>query len=87
MVKGTILIENEVDDSYITIRYNSNDVTKLNYIIFLSFDVRIRFGKIALKCRDCPVTCHTDCRIQVISLPCVCGKSAILFGGSVSTVV
>ncbi|XP_071575869.1 rac GTPase-activating protein 1-like isoform X2 [Temnothorax nylanderi] len=36
---------------------------------------RIRFGKIALKCRDCPATCHPECRIQIISVPCGCGKS------------
>ncbi|XP_018366430.1 PREDICTED: rac GTPase-activating protein 1-like isoform X1 [Trachymyrmex cornetzi] len=47
---------------------------------------RIRFGKIALKCRDCPVTCHTECKIQVTLVSCECRKSATLFGGSVSTV-
>ncbi|XP_077282760.1 rac GTPase-activating protein 1-like isoform X3 [Temnothorax americanus] len=36
---------------------------------------RIRFGKIALKCRDCPAACHPECRIQIISVPCGCGKS------------
>ncbi|XP_024887969.1 rac GTPase-activating protein 1-like isoform X2 [Temnothorax curvispinosus] len=36
---------------------------------------RIRFGKIALKCRACPATCHPECRIQIISVPCGCGKS------------
>ncbi|XP_011867782.1 PREDICTED: rac GTPase-activating protein 1-like [Vollenhovia emeryi] len=36
---------------------------------------RIRFGKLALKCRDCPVTCHTECRIHVTSVACVCRKS------------
>ncbi|XP_018310145.1 rac GTPase-activating protein 1-like isoform X2 [Mycetomoellerius zeteki] len=46
---------------------------------------RIRFGKIALKCRDCPITCHTECKIQVTLVPCERGKSAMLFGGSVVT--
>lgn len=31
---------------------------------------RIKFGKIALKCRDCRATCHPDCR-ESVPLPCV----------------
>ncbi|XP_077282757.1 rac GTPase-activating protein 1-like isoform X2 [Temnothorax americanus] len=47
---------------------------------------RIRFGKIALKCRDCPAACHPECRIQIISVPCGCGKSQQWYStGSVST--
>ncbi|XP_032689751.1 rac GTPase-activating protein 1-like isoform X2 [Odontomachus brunneus] len=34
---------------------------------------RIRFGKIMLKCRDCPVICHVECKITVAQL-CVCGQ-------------
>ncbi|XP_011633329.1 rac GTPase-activating protein 1-like [Pogonomyrmex barbatus] len=39
---------------------------------------RMRFGKMALKCRDCPVICHTECKIQTISLLCTYGKSTLL---------
>lgn len=31
---------------------------------------RIKFGKIALKCRDCRATCHPECR-ESVPLPCV----------------
>lgn len=31
---------------------------------------RIKFGKIAFKCKDCRAVCHTDCKEQV-PLPCV----------------
>nr|XP_045583871.1 rac GTPase-activating protein 1-like [Procambarus clarkii] len=31
---------------------------------------RIRFGKVALKCRDCRATCHPECR-ESVPLPCV----------------
>ncbi|XP_014665072.1 PREDICTED: rac GTPase-activating protein 1-like [Priapulus caudatus] len=31
---------------------------------------RIKFGKVALKCKDCKATCHQDCKDQV-PLPCV----------------
>ncbi|CAL1687722.1 unnamed protein product [Lasius platythorax] len=45
---------------------------------------RIRFGKIILRCRDCPVMCHAECKTQVLSLPCVCEKPPILYSVSVS---
>ncbi|XP_070161918.1 rac GTPase-activating protein 1-like [Polyergus mexicanus] len=35
---------------------------------------RIRFGKTILRCRDCPVMCHVECKTQVLSIPCVCEK-------------
>ncbi|XP_076065683.1 rac GTPase-activating protein 1-like isoform X2 [Oratosquilla oratoria] len=31
---------------------------------------RIKFGKVALKCRDCRATCHSECR-ESVPLPCV----------------
>ncbi|XP_069957959.1 rac GTPase-activating protein 1 isoform X3 [Cherax quadricarinatus] len=31
---------------------------------------RIKFGKVALKCRDCRATCHPECR-ESVPLPCV----------------
>ncbi|CAL4159838.1 unnamed protein product, partial [Meganyctiphanes norvegica] len=31
---------------------------------------RIKFGKVALKCRDCRATCHQECR-ESVPLPCV----------------
>ncbi|XP_068224481.1 rac GTPase-activating protein 1-like isoform X2 [Palaemon carinicauda] len=31
---------------------------------------RIKFGKIALKCRDCRATCHAECR-ESVPLPCI----------------
>ncbi|KOC65521.1 Rac GTPase-activating protein 1 [Habropoda laboriosa] len=33
-------------------------------------DKRIRFGKVALKCRDCRATAHTECK-DLVPLPCV----------------
>ncbi|EDW60745.1 rac GTPase-activating protein 1 [Drosophila virilis] len=31
---------------------------------------RIRFGSVGLRCRDCPVRCHLDCR-QLLTVSCV----------------
>ncbi|KAL6436231.1 hypothetical protein ACFW04_004661 [Cataglyphis niger] len=31
---------------------------------------RIRFGKTILRCRDCLVICHAECKTQVFSIPC-----------------
>lgn len=31
---------------------------------------RMKFGKVALKCRDCRASCHPECKEQV-PLPCV----------------
>ncbi|XP_066959761.1 rac GTPase-activating protein 1-like isoform X2 [Macrobrachium rosenbergii] len=31
---------------------------------------RIKFGKVALKCRDCRATCHPECR-ESVPLPCI----------------
>ncbi|CAK9812948.1 Rac GTPase-activating protein 1 [Anthophora plagiata] len=33
-------------------------------------DKRIRFGKVALKCKDCKATAHTECK-DLVPLPCV----------------
>ncbi|CAH1789295.1 unnamed protein product [Owenia fusiformis] len=49
---------------------------------------RIKFGKPAMKCRDCKATCHPDCRDQV-ALPCVPssatpGTAGKLTGGVIS---
>lgn len=44
---------------------------------------RIRFGKIILRCRNCSVVCHADCKMRVLSLPCVCEKQPILYNISV----
>ncbi|XP_072751412.1 uncharacterized protein [Anoplolepis gracilipes] len=33
-------------------------------------DKRIRFGKIILRCRDCSIMCHVECKTQVLSLLC-----------------
>ncbi|XP_029168426.1 rac GTPase-activating protein 1-like [Nylanderia fulva] len=39
---------------------------------------RIRFGKIILRCRSCPVVCHAECKMQVIlSFSCVCEEPPI----------
>ncbi|GAB1864763.1 ADP-ribosylation factor 1 [Camponotus japonicus] len=43
---------------------------------------RIRFGKIILRCRDCTVVCHAECKTQVFSLPCG-KKTAILHNTSI----
>ncbi|XP_042207186.1 rac GTPase-activating protein 1-like isoform X2 [Homarus americanus] len=31
---------------------------------------RVKFGKVALKCRDCRATCHPECR-ESVPLPCI----------------
>ncbi|XP_014468719.1 PREDICTED: rac GTPase-activating protein 1-like isoform X2 [Dinoponera quadriceps] len=43
---------------------------------------RIRFGKIMLKCRDCPVMCHMECKTTVLLQLCIqpatqCGVNTI----------
>lgn len=35
-----------------------------------SFHCRIKFGKVALKCRDCRAICHPECR-ESVPVPCV----------------
>ena len=37
---------------------------------FLNFLSRIRFGAVGLRCRDCPIRCHVDCR-HLLSTSCV----------------
>ncbi|XP_043258750.1 rac GTPase-activating protein 1 [Colletes gigas] len=45
-------------------------------------DKRIRFGKVALKCRDCRATAHTECK-DLVPLPCVpTGNTPTLRGTS-----
>lgn len=45
---------------------------------------RIRFGKVALRCRDCRATAHTECK-DLVPLPCVpTGNTPTLRGTSVS---
>ncbi|XP_033333684.1 rac GTPase activating protein tumbleweed [Megalopta genalis] len=47
-----------------------------------SCDKRIRFGKVALKCRDCRATAHTECK-EMVPLPCVpTGNTPTLRGTS-----
>ncbi|XP_078053130.1 rac GTPase activating protein tumbleweed [Augochlora pura] len=47
-----------------------------------SCDKRIRFGKVALKCRDCRATAHTECK-DMVPLPCVpTGNTPTLRGTS-----
>ncbi|XP_076167684.1 rac GTPase activating protein tumbleweed [Ptiloglossa arizonensis] len=47
-----------------------------------SCDKRIRFGKVALKCRDCKATAHTECK-DLVPLPCVpTGNTPTLRGTS-----
>ncbi|XP_057681306.1 rac GTPase-activating protein 1 isoform X2 [Corythoichthys intestinalis] len=36
---------------------------------------RIRFGKVAVKCRNCRVVCHTECKVQ-------CGARCAVVGGT-----
>ncbi|XP_011147215.1 rac GTPase-activating protein 1 isoform X2 [Harpegnathos saltator] len=40
---------------------------------------RIRFGKIMLKCRDCPIMCHMECKTTIWQL-CVREQSTALCG-------
>lgn len=35
-----------------------------------------------LKCRDCPVICHIECKTTVAQL-CVCGQTKVLCGVSI----
>lgn len=45
-------------------------------------DKRIRFGKIALKCKDCRATAHTECK-DLVPLPCIpTGNTPTLRGTS-----
>ncbi|OAD60257.1 Rac GTPase-activating protein 1 [Eufriesea mexicana] len=45
-------------------------------------DKRIRFGKVALKCKDCRATAHTECK-DLVPLPCVpTGNTPTLRGTS-----
>ncbi|XP_076643278.1 rac GTPase activating protein tumbleweed [Halictus rubicundus] len=45
-------------------------------------DKRIRFGKVALKCRDCRATAHTECK-DLVPLPCIpTGNTPTLRGTS-----
>ncbi len=56
---------------------NLAKVYEINYIFWFSLKIvffqcgkRIRFGKVAMKCKDCRATAHPDCKDQV-PLPCV----------------
>ncbi|XP_017880906.1 rac GTPase-activating protein 1-like [Ceratina calcarata] len=50
--------------------------------VCLPCDKRIRFGKVALKCKDCRATAHTECR-DLVPLPCVpTGNTPTLRGSS-----
>ncbi|XP_034178181.1 rac GTPase activating protein tumbleweed [Osmia lignaria lignaria] len=45
-------------------------------------DKRIRFGKVALKCKDCRATAHTECK-DLVPLPCIpTGNTPTLRGTS-----
>lgn len=50
--------------------------------VCLPCDKRIRFGKVALKCKDCRATAHTECK-DLVPLPCVpTGNTPTLRGTS-----
>ncbi|KAI4480205.1 PREDICTED: rac GTPase-activating protein 1-like [Polistes canadensis] len=46
---------------------------------------RIRFGKVAVKCRDCKATAHTECK-DVVPLPCVPTGNTPTFRGTSGTI-
>lgn len=51
--------------------------------INMSWFFRIRFGKVALRCRDCRATTHAECK-DLVPLPCVpAGNTPTLRGGTV----
>ncbi|XP_035734167.1 rac GTPase-activating protein 1-like [Vespa mandarinia] len=46
---------------------------------------RIRFGKVAVKCRDCKATAHTECK-DLVPLPCVPTGNTPTFRGTSGTI-
>lgn len=47
---------------------------------------RMKFGKLAMKCRDCRASCHPECKDQV-PLPCVpVGNTPTRRGGAMGTI-
>lgn len=47
---------------------------------------RMKFGKVAMKCRDCRASCHPECKEQV-PLPCVpVGNTPTRAGGAMGTI-
>lgn len=47
---------------------------------------RMKFGKVAMKCRDCRASCHPECKEQV-PLPCVpVGNTPTRRGGAMGTI-
>ncbi|XP_076383998.1 rac GTPase-activating protein 1 [Megalopta genalis] len=53
--------------------------------ICTSCDKKIRFGKVALKCKDCKAAAHTECK-DLVPLPCIPTGNTPTFRGTSGTI-